>query len=246
MNRVSVGRDIPFGHEISDALRFDIYRPALATQSLLPAVIFVTGYSEIGAREVVGCNFKDWASYVDWARLIASSGAIAITYSNEDPVRDVTALVKHIKNDAESLGVDRARLGVWSCSGNTATALAALHNHTDFKCAALCYGYMIDAPGHDEVARAATRFGFVNATAAMRISDIADVPILLVRAGRDEMPGLNASLDRFVVHALASNLPITVVNYPSGVHAFDISEQAEEARNVVHQVLQFLTSRLRA
>jgi dienelactone hydrolase len=171
---------------------------------------------------------------------------IAITYCNEDPVRDLRALIEHIENDAESLGVDRARLGIWSCSGNAATALAALHEHRDFKCAALCYGYMIDASGHDEVARAATQFGFVNATAAMRIGQIPEVPILVVRAGRDDTPGLNASLDRFVADALAANLPISVVNFPSGVHAFDVSEQAEEARQVVHQILQFLVVRLGA
>jgi hypothetical protein len=65
MNRVSVDRDIPFGRDKSDTLRFDVYRPSSATQSKLPAVIFVMGYSEIGAREAVGCNFKDWAAYVD-------------------------------------------------------------------------------------------------------------------------------------------------------------------------------------
>jgi len=245
MDRVSVDRDMPFGREPSDALRFDVYRPALVTQSQLPAVIFVTGYSDKGAQEFVGCELKEFAAYIDWARLIASSGVIAVTYSNEDPVRDIEALVEHIEKNAESLGIDGTRLGIWSCSGNTATALALLCEHKELKCAALCYGYMIDMPGHDEVARAASQFGFVNATSTMQISDIPDVPILVVRAGRDEMPGLNASLDRFVTRALAANLPISLANCASGVHAFDVAEQTDEARQVVHQVVQFLTSWLR-
>jgi dienelactone hydrolase len=246
MNRVSVDRDLPFGSEASEELRFDIYRPALATQSLLPAVIFVMGYSETHALDASGCHFKDWAAYVDWARLVASSGAMAITYTNEDPVRDTVALIEHIENNAESLGVDRARLGLWSCSGNTPTALAVLQRHEAVKCAALCYGYLLDAPRHDEVARAAAQFGFVDATAGMRIGDLANVPLLVVRAGRDKLPGLNISLDRFVDHALRANLPISVVNHASGVHAFDVAEATEEARGVVHQIRQFLALRLRA
>jgi dienelactone hydrolase len=246
MTRVLVDRDLEFGREFSPGLRFDVYRPALATQSMLPAVIFVMGYSEARAPETVGCNFKDWAAYADWGRLVASSGAIAITYTNEDPVRDADALIGHIESNAESLGIDPARLGLWSCSGNTATALAVLQRHRDIKCAALCYGYLLDAPGHDEVAHAAARFGFVDAMAGMRIGDLADVPTLVVRAGNDETPGLNASLDRFVEHALDANLPISVLNYRDGVHAFDVAEPTAEAREVVHRVCRFLTSILRA
>jgi dienelactone hydrolase len=243
-NRVSVEREIPFGREISEDLRFDIYRPAQHTQSELPAVIFVVGFSDVGGREFLGCNLKDLPAYMDWARLLASSGVAAITYSNVDPVRDAAALVEHIQDNAEALGIDRQRLGIWSCSGNASVALALLRKRTQFKCAALCYGYMIDKPGYDEVASAAAQFGFVKGTASMQISDIADVPILVVRAGRDEMPGLNTSLDRFVAEALVADLPVSLINHASGAHAFDLSEQTEEARQVVRQISQFLTLRL--
>jgi len=246
MNRVSVDRDLSFGIEVSRDLRFDIYRPARPALSLLPAVIFVMGYSETHARETAGCNFKDWAAYADWARLVASAGVTAITYTNEDPVRDAGALIEHIEDNAESLGIDRARLGLWSCSGNAPTALALLQRHSALRCAALCYGYLLDLPGHDEVARAAAQFGFVDATAGMRIGDLVHVSTLVVRAGRDALPGLNASLDRFVSHALRANLPLSVVNYPGGVHAFDVADPTGEAREVVHRVLQFLTMRLRS
>lgn len=240
MNRVSIERNVPFARDVSDTLEFDVYRPAASAQSPLPAVIFVTGYSEAGSPHGAGRLLKDWAAYRDWACLMASAGVIAITYSNEDPVRDAAALLEHITNHAESLGIDGTRLGIWSCSGNTATALAVLHAHREVACAALCYGYLMDMPGHDEVACAAAQFGFVNAAHTMRIGDLADVPMLLVRAGHDEMPGLNASLDRFVARALANNLPIDVLNFPRGVHAFDVGQKTEAAQRVVHRIRQFL------
>jgi hypothetical protein len=61
-----------------------------------------------------------------------------------------------------------------------------------------------------------------------------------VRAGRDQVPGLNATLDRFVAAALTRNLPVTLVNYPSGPHAFDIDDDCEASRQVIRQVLAFL------
>jgi len=245
MDRVTVTRDIPFGGDGTGKLRFDVYRPVEMAQPGLPAVVFVMGYSDSRAPELVGCNFKEWAAYMDWARLVASSGAIAITYTNENPVRDFGALVAHIIKDAEALGIDPSRLGVWSCSGNTATALALLQQHAEFRCAALCYGYLMDMPGHDDVAQAAARFGFVNATAELRIADLSAVPMLITRAGRDETPGLNSSLDRFVSSALSANLPISVINFAQGVHAFDVAEPTEEGRHVVRQILQFLMLHLR-
>jgi len=244
MSRVSVDHDIPYGSDTTGDLGMDIYRPPAATRAQLPAVIFATGYSDIGARQMLGRNLKDWAAYVDWARLVASSGAIAITYSNEDPMRDIRELIQHIRKNAESLGVDAQRMGIWSCSGNASAALAALQEYEELRCAALCYGYMIDTPGNDDVARAAAQFGFINATAELAVEDLRDVPILVARAGADEMPGLNHALDRFVARSLAANLPISLINHASGPHAFDISDTTEETRQVIRQILQFLELRL--
>ena len=67
-----------------------------------------------------------------------------------------------------------------------------------------------------------------------------DVATLVVRAGRDQMPGLNDALDPFVAEALALNLPITVINHASGPHAFDLFEETSTAREVVKQMLAFL------
>lgn len=243
MGRVRVDRDIPFGRN-ARGLAMDVYRPPGAAARPGPAVLFVTGYSDVGGRALLGCNLKDWAAYTDWARLVASSGMIAITYTNADPVRDARELLRHVEANAEVLGIDAARLGVWSCSGNVPTALALLQERDDFRCAVLCYGYLADLPGHDEVARACERFGFVNATAGIDASRSSGVPLLVVRAGRDEMPGLNASLDRFVAHALAANLPVSLVNHPDGPHAFDVSNETEGTRGVIRQILAYLRAGL--
>lgn len=73
-----------------------------------------------------------------------------------------------------------------------------------------------------------------------------DVPLFVVRDGRDELPGLNESIDRFVAKALARNLPITVVNHADAPHAFDIMRDSETSRDIIGRLLGFLRLHLLA
>lgn len=223
---------------------FDVYRPAKTSAAPLPAVLFVTGYSDLGAEKMLGCKLKEMAAYDCWARLVACFGLVAITYDNEDPVNDVRLLLAHVKRHAASLGVDASRLGVWSCSGNVPNALALLADNPDFRCAALCYGYMLDEEGCSEVAEGAAKFYFANPTSGLSPADFVNLPMLLARAGRDETPGLNASLDRFVENGLKENLPLGVVNHPDGPHAFDLVDASAQTKAVIRQVLCFLQTHL--
>jgi hypothetical protein len=65
----------------------------------------------------------------------------------------------------------------------------------------------------------------------------------VARAGQDEFPHLNETLDRFLAHALARNLPITIVNHPTGPQAFDLDDTAT-SREIVRQILGFLRFQL--
>jgi len=90
-------------------------------------------------------------------------------------------------------------------------------------CAVLSNVYTLDVDGSTGVAQAAAQVRFVNPVARKTIGDLPqNVPMFLVRSGRDEMPSLNDALDRFVGNALARNLPITVVNHAAAPHGFDV------------------------
>src|SRR5690606_25255351 len=160
-----------------------------------------------------------------------------------DPFRDTRALLEHVVANAAELGVDPSRVGVWSCSGNVPNAFALIRESPRLACAALCYGYVTDEDGFDEVARAAAQYGFVNPVLT-RSNPLRDIPLLIVRAGRDEMPGLNASLDRFITRALARNERVTVVNHADGPHAFDVLDDTDPSRAVIRQVLSFFENHL--
>ncbi|WP_437316179.1 alpha/beta hydrolase [Sorangium sp. So ce385] len=255
MEAVVVHKDVVYRDAEANPLTMDIYAPPGSTGGeskggeRRPAVIFVSGYPDPGFESVFGCKLKESGQYTSWGRLLAASGLVAITYTNRDPVADLDALLRHVRQNAASLGIDEGRLGVWAGSGNVPRALAALMEGASgpFRAAVLCYGLMLDAGEPATVAQAAAQFGFANPCGGRSIDDVPlDLPLFIARAGQDRMPHLNETIDRFVAGALARNLPITVVNHPTGPHAFDLLDESEASREVVRRMVEFLRFHLLA
>lgn len=241
---VSVRRDLEFRASDSGTLALDIYRPPDSEdETRLPAVVFVSGYPDSGLEAIVGCKLKEMEAYVSWGRLTAASGLAAITYTNREPTADVLSLLQHVRQNAASLGVDESRIGVWACSGNVPNALSVLmgERRDHLRCAVLCYGYMLDLAGSTSVAGASKTFGFTNPCAGKSVDDLPrDVPLFVVKSGRDETPNLNGTIDRFMNEALVQNLPVTFVNHSSAPHAFDLMHDSETSREIIRQILAFM------
>jgi len=186
----------------------DLYVPPDATGPL-PAVVIVAGYPG---------RFNTLEPVIAWAKRIQASGMIAVAYGD----CELPAMLEQVRAHAR---IDANRLALFAISGNVALALSALRG---MRCAALLYGCMLDL---DE---RTTSFGF--ADPRTRFEDIPrDVPLLLVRAGRDQFAGINESIDRFVANSLAHNLPVTLINHPEAAHGDTTAE-------VVRQTLDFLRS----
>lgn len=243
MDDVIIRRDVEYRQERGVPLGMDIYRPAKSKSGgRTSAVIFVTGYPDPGFEKIFGCQQKDMESYISWAKLVAASGLVAITYANAAPATDVEALLQFVRRNASMLEIDENRIGVWACSGNVPNALSILMRESrDFlKCAVLLYGFMLDFEGSTVVADAANQWGFVNPTAGKSVDDLTrELPLFIAKAGRDETPGLNETIDRFMIKALARNLPISFVNHAEAPHAFDLSHDSETSREIISQILAF-------
>ncbi|MGH9725126.1 MAG: hypothetical protein ACRD41_08680, partial [Candidatus Acidiferrales bacterium] len=65
-----------------------------------------------------------WA--VSWAQLIAASGMTAVIYGNEEPAADVRLVLRYIRQNAASLGIDGTKIGLAASSGSVGVALSAL------------------------------------------------------------------------------------------------------------------------
>jgi len=247
MESAVVKRDLVYRTTEAGPLTMDIYYPAdAAAETMLPAVVFVAGYNDVGYEKMLGRRFKEMAMTVSWCQLAAASGMAAIAYTNRDPVQDLDGLLEHVQRNARALGVDGQRIGLWACSGNVPLAISALMRGRDWlTCAVFLYGYMLDLDGSTGVADAAQSYRFTNPNAGKTMNDLPDdVPLFIVRAGQEQFPNLNESIERFVAKAVALNRPITFVNHADGLHAFDILQDSPASRAVIRQTLGFLSAQL--
>jgi hypothetical protein len=248
VDAVTVRRDMPYRVTETATLTFDVYYPPGATaEGRLPAVLIVHGYSDAGMPDVFGRTFKEMGQTVSWARLIAASGLVAIVYSNREPVEDVIAILQHVRDQAATIGIDASRLGLWAASGHVPLALWLLmQGDRDYvKCAALCYGFMLDSNGATGVADMQKTFRFANPCAGKSVDDMrSDVPLLIARAGHDQFSGLNESIDNFIAGALRRNLRVMLVNHADGPHAFDLFHDSETTREIIRGILRFIQCHL--
>jgi hypothetical protein len=236
MDAVAVRRDMPYKETAEGTLVFDLYQPPNADPGSRPPVVVIV----MGLPDPTGFyRYVGWAT--SWARLLAVSGIAAVIYATREPAADLQTVLRYLREHAATLGIDGERVAILASSGNAAVALSALLAGSPATCAALLCGLTMDLNGSSTVAAASQEYGFENACAGKSVDDLAsNVPLFLVRAGREHFPGLNDALDRFTATAVSRNLPVTLVNHATGPHSFDLEDDSEASRVVIRQALSFL------
>jgi hypothetical protein len=241
MDALPVRRNLTYRSTSGSGLLMDVYYPSSQPGPRAPVVLAPLAYPD------PECRVRMYGPVTSWAQLIAASGMAAVLYGAEAPQEDVHAVLRHLRAHADALGLEMDSLGLFAASGNVTVGLSALMRDRHVKCAALLYGYTMDLEGSTAVADMGRQAGFANACAGKSVNDLPDhVPMLFVRAGRDQFPGLNEALDKVIAQALARNLPFTLINHATGGHGFDLDEDIEMSRGIVQQVLAFLRLHLDA
>jgi hypothetical protein len=203
--------------------------------------VLVAGYPDVGVPRPFGCAFKEMEMSISFGQAIAASGMAAAIYTTREPATDIDDVIAFLGHESESLGVDAGRVGLWAMSGNVPVAIAALmRGNPAIKALALSCGFTLDTGG-STVADAARTYRFVNAAAGKTVGDLPpDVPLFIARAGRDQFPGLNDTLDRFLSDAVARNLPVTFVNHATALHGFELDDDSETSRAIIRQMIAFM------
>jgi hypothetical protein len=220
----------------------DFYDPEAPRAEPRPWVLFVNGLPDPGARRFLGCAVKDMASYESWGRAVAASGLVGVTHTTgSDPAEDVQQVWSILTTRGDEFGLAPTRGAIWACSSHVPNALGLLVETIPApRGAVFCYGYMLDLDGDAGVAAAQQQWRFANPVAGRNLRDLARVPTMVARAGLDETPQVNPSIDAFVRHALTANHPLTLVNHASGAHDFDVDDAGPASAEAVTQVLTFL------
>ena len=125
---VVVRRDVEFHGADGDPLALDLYLPPDAGESRPPAVVLIAGFPDPGYLKMLGCRFKETQGSVSWGRLLAASGLAAVTYTNREPVGDLSALIETLSSRAAALGIAEGKMGVLGTSGHAPLALSLLMN----------------------------------------------------------------------------------------------------------------------
>ena len=237
MDAVRVERDLVFRTVGQTPLKADIYLPA--ARGTYPVVLLVSG----GA-------VNDWrtaAFYTSFARVLAAEGIAAVNFDKRltrdrqaaaAASEDSLALVDYLKSHASEYGVDTARLCTWHFSAGGTVAGTMLGEHSPASCVILTYAILSFGAGDDDPQLAAH-----SALVQARQRGDRMPPTLVVRAGRDAKT-LNDGIDAFVAAALSKNAPVSVINYPTGDHGFEIQNDTDETRRIISQSIAWLKSRV--
>lgn len=246
-----------------DRLLFDVFLPA-GGDSLRPAVIFIHGGLVAGGTQRV--SPKDTLpAYEQWGRLVAASGLVGITFSHrlntnenvDTAAADVLELLRVVRNRALEWRIDPDRVCVAAFSaGGPLGSLFMMERATELpgvRCVAFYYAFL-------DMEHAAVISPFRQAHGEPRLSQLRGYspvkrllrstrelpPMLVVRAGLDAIPGINASIDRFMSAALLTNQAVEFYNHPAGRHGFDLAAGDDErAEYILAATLRFFHEHLR-
>lgn len=265
MEDAVVQKDITYKTIDDRELKLDIYYPPdYDGEARLPAVLFVHGD---GSPEFLK-DAKDWGCYESWGQLVAASGLIAVTFNHRstqsltrlyEAAGDVDDLISYVRDHAGTLGIDPDLLGIWTCSAGSPLGFrSALNNHPSYvRCVVSYYGiadlqvyYEEPTESEDEPDTAGEAeltlptfpdevFEEFSASATIQKGQGRAIPMLIARAGLDA-PALNASIDRLITAALASNVDIDVMNHSTGHHGFDILDDDARSREIIYTTLEFM------
>ena len=241
-----------------EQLRFDVFEPAGAVGAR-PAVLLIHGGMVAGSKGPI--EPKDLPTLQEWGRLLAASGFVSVAFShrmttddNADiGVRDTEALIAHVRSRAHEWNIDPERLCVMVFSaGGPISSMFFRAPRPYVRCMALYYPFL-------DMKHAEVRTPFRGPHTLDRQRELAAyspadwllttkgrvLPFLVARGGHDAIPGINASIDRFVQGALWVEAPMDFYIHPTGGHGFDrpVGDDAR-AREIIESTIGFFRRHL--
>ena len=251
MEKVKVIENLKYAKSDDPNILMDVYLPPnLAKAEKRPAVIFIHGG---GKPEWTA---KDWGIYKTWGRLIAASGFVGVTFTHrleyrsksslENAAQDVRDAISYVRANADKFSTDKDRICLIAYSAGGPMLSLAMRGDTPFvRCLVGFYAFMdIQQSDYQKTEKPETVMEFSPIT-YLRKNANKIPPIFIARAGRDQVPTMNDSIDRFISEALAENITLNFANHPQGVHGFDNQNDDERSRGIIREAIEFINIHLR-
>jgi acetyl esterase/lipase len=237
-------------------LLYDVFLPgATADRRPRAGVVFIHGGLVPDTQRVSPKD--DLKAYREWGNLVAASGLVAITFSHrlstadnlDVATDDVTELLRLVRARATEWNLDPDRLcvAVFSAGGPLASLFLRPTRQSGVRCVAMYYPFLdtehVSVHTAFRSAHSVARVGELarfSPRAALLTHGSAVPPMLVARAGRDAIPGINASIERFVQSALWVNAALDFYVHPTGAHGFDMTATPDpRAADIVSATVAF-------
>jgi hypothetical protein len=226
-------------------LTMDVYYPpGTAADAELPVVVFGLGY-RMSKEPLRNAHF-----YTSWGKLVAAAGMVGVTYDTEQPDQDLETVLAFIQDNAAALRVDATQIGLMSSSANVPTVMSYLmqERREDIQFGVYYYGLSL-TPDH----KYTEEFGQVCEPRGCLVKELADVtyvdpelPLFVVKAGKDFIPNINEAMDHFLDYVRAAGAPVTVIDYEEGVHGFDTQQGTDESAEIMAETIAFMKENFRS
>jgi dienelactone hydrolase len=248
LDRVIETRDLVYKKLSEGDLRMDVYTPRDSAASH-PVVLFIHGGVSPDDHP------KDWGIYQSWGRTIAASGLVAVIPNQRlgyparryeqgsSDVRDAMEFVRTRRHQMRA--ADRFCVIAFS-GGGTMLAPFLKSTPSDVKCLVGFYPILDTADANDpqaEVTEEQRRE--YSAVATLENYVAPTVPIFIARAGRDQIPGVKESIEKFTAAALQKNANLTLMNHSTGKHGFDTWNDDDRSREIIKAAIEFMKVHLR-
>jgi acetyl esterase/lipase len=240
---VRVIRDVVYEQTSSGPLRADVYLPAKSTSKRAIA-IFIHG----GMGPEFPVRPKEWGMYQSWGRTMAASGLVSVVFNHrlgypETSIlkgsADLDAILAYVTAHAAEWNADSSRIALLAYSAGGPLLSHALRDHPpSIRCLVSFYNFLdisrtLEHP-KSETPETIREFSPSNAVNAQ------SPPILVVRAGKDQIPKLNESIATFVARAIEVNAPLTFMVHPDADHGFENKADDARTREILEATVAFV------
>ena len=247
--KVRVSKDLVY--RSGPEARADVYEPAGITRNAkAPIVVLIHG----GVPKVPVLP-KDWGFFQSWGRLLAASGFVAVAFNHRlgfpepfmiEAADDVERVLAYVRCHAAECGGDPERIGLIAYSaGGPLLSRYIREARPDVRCLAAFY-CMLDVRDSESHRQFMTPEELAVYSPAAQVENHAATmpPMFVMRAGQDQIPGLNTWMEKFLDVAIRKNAPITLMIHPAGVHGFDNTTDDERSRKILKGAIAFLDTHL--
>src|SRR5438874_2934419 len=249
MDKVKVVQNLKYTKSDDPNVLMDIYLPPdTAAREKHPVVMFIHG----GAKTEY--TPKDWGIYASWGGIVAASGFVGVTFTHrlnypdkslELAAQDVRAAIDYLRANADKYNADPDQMCLATYSAGGPMLSLAMGGEMPFvRCLIAFYSFMDVRQSEYRKTEDAETLKVFSPITYLNKDPSRIPPIFIARAGRDEVPTMDDSIDRFIKEAVVANVALTFANHPQGVHGFDNQNNDDRSCEIIRTALEVMKADL--